>query len=333
MDQMQIIDILAAYILDLAVGDPAWFPHPVRFIGFLINKTEKWLRPTINFGSGKTEQKELTAGAVLTFFIVAVTFSFVYLFLAAAKQVNPVFYHVCNIYFIYTALASRCLANESIKVYRALKRNDITKARNLVGMLVSRDTQNLDQKQVIRAIVETTAENTVDGVIAPFFYIFLGSVFGLSAPLVYAFKAASTLDSMVGYKNERYLYFGRVSAKLDDAMNYLPARLSGVVIPLAAFCCGKRGNRSFQIMFRDRRNHQSPNCAYPEAAVAGALGIQLGGTNSYFGHPVEKPTIGDANKELELRDIPDTIKLMLVSSFLILTVGLTIGLVIIGANQ
>jgi adenosylcobinamide-phosphate synthase len=161
-------------------------------------------------------------------------------------------------------------------------------------------------------------ENTVDGIMSPIIYAVLGSVLGIGAPLVYAFKAVSTLDSMVGYMNEKYIDIGRFSAKTDDAANFLPARLSGLLIPLSAFLCGKSMKRSFLIMLRDRKNHKSPNCAYPEAAVAGALGIKLGGNNVYFGKVVEKPTIGDMEKELEAGDIPETIKMMYVSSLLTL---------------
>ncbi|MCL6591327.1 MAG: adenosylcobinamide-phosphate synthase CbiB [Firmicutes bacterium] len=325
---MLFIDILAAYILDAAVGDPPWLPHPVRLIGWLIGKTERRLWAIIQHMSGPKEKKELIAGAVLTFWIVAVSFTVAFAILAAAKQAHPVFFHAVNIYFLYSALAGRCLADESLKVYRSLKRNSISEAREQTGMLVGRDTKNLDQEEIIRAIVETTAENTVDGVLSPLFFIFLGSLFGIGAPLVYAFKAASTLDSMIGYLNERYLYFGRVSAKLDDALNYIPARLSGMLIPVAAFFCGKGFRRSFQTMLRDRRNHQSPNCAYPEAAVAGALGVRLGGTNIYFGRPVEKPAIGDALKDLELRDIPDTVKIMWMASFLALAIGMVLSMIL-----
>ena len=321
MDPMLLIDILAAYILDAAAGDPAWAPHPIRLIGWLIGKTEQWLRLMIQGRTVSDEKRELVAGAVLAFGIVAASFAVVFLILAGAKSIHPVLFHAVNIYFLYSALAGRCLANESLTVYRSLQRNKIGQARKQAGMLVGRDTQNLDEAGVIRAIVETTAENTVDGVLAPLFFIFLGSLFGLGAPLVYAFKAASTLDSMVGYMNERYLHFGRVSAKLDDVLNYIPARLSGVLIPVAACLLGKGFRPSFQTILRDRRNHKSPNCAYPEAAVAGALGVRLGGTNIYFGAPVAKPTIGDSMKELEPRDILDAIKIMWVTSFLFLAVG------------
>ncbi len=321
MDLSLIIDAGAAFLLDAVLGDPPRFPHPVRFIGRLIAKAEKVLRSAIHSGGGQQAAEERIAGAILTLFVVGATFGGVFGILAVAKQVSPVIFHGCNIYFIYSALAGRCLANESFKVYRLLRQGDLAGARKQVGMLVGRDTHTLDEKGIVRAVVETAAENTVDGILSPLFFIFLGLPFGMGAPLAYAFKAASTLDSMVGYKNERYFHFGRASAKLDDALNYIPARLSGVFIPAAAFCCGKGFRHSFQTMLRDRRNHQSPNCAYPEAAMAGALGVRMGGTNIYFGQPVEKPTIGDDIKELELRDIPETIKIMWVTSFLFFAVG------------
>ncbi|MGE5529336.1 MAG: adenosylcobinamide-phosphate synthase CbiB [Patescibacteria group bacterium] len=326
---LPILTILAAYLLDLAVGDPPRWPHPVRLIGWAIARTERILRALIGSETRGRERKEEVAGLVLVAFIVSLAFGLVFLILAAARQVHPVAFHLLNIYFLYSALACRCLADEARKVYHALQRHALGEARVLAGMLVGRDTQNLEEKEIIRAVVETTAENTVDGVIAPLFYIFLGSLCGLAAPLVYVYKAANTLDSMVGYMNERYRHLGRAAAKLDDVLNYLPARLSGVLIPLAAFCRGKGFRRSFQTMLRDRRKHASPNSAYPEAAVAGALGVRLGGTNIYFGRPVEKPTIGEALKELEPRDIPDTAGIMFTASLLALAggVGFLFGLV------
>jgi adenosylcobinamide-phosphate synthase len=229
-----------------------------------------------------------------------------------------------TVYFIYSALASRCLADEARKVYQRLADGDLAEARNQVGMLVGRETTGLNEPEVIRAVVETTAENTVDGVISPIFYIILGSFFGLAAPLVYAFKAISTLDSMVGYKNEKYLYLGWASARLDDWANYLPARLSGLVIPVSAFFIGKGFRPSFTMMMRDRHNHTSPNCAYPEAAVAGALGVQLGGENVYFGKRVAKPTIGDPCRPLRCDDIRTTIKIAYTASLMTLILGLLI---------
>ena len=318
MSTYLFIDIIIAYVLDLIFGDPYWLPHPVRFIGLLIKKTEGFLRNIIKPYSNNKAKSELIAGVILALIVILTSFTVVWGILKIAGLVHPLLFHIVDIYFIYSALASKCLAAEAHKVYDVLKRNDIVEARKRLSMLVGRQTENLNEKEIIRGVVETTAENTVDGIISPLIYAALGTFYGLGAPLAYAFKAASTLDSMVGYMNEKYLYFGRASAKIDDAANYIPARLSGVIIPLGALLCGKNMLGSFQIMWRDRRNHKSPNCAYPEAAVAGALGIRIGGNNVYFGKVVEKPTIGDPDKELEAEDIANTIKLMYTSSFITL---------------
>ncbi len=332
MTEYLILDVVIAYCIDLMVGDPYWLPHPVRFIGALIKRTENFLRKSVKAGGQEGEKAagaERRAGIVLMVFVVAVAFSVVLLLLKLAALVHPLAFHGVNIYFIYSALAARCLGDEAGKVYRALESGDMDRSRKQLAMLVGRDTEGLDEKEIIRGVVETTAENTVDGVISPLFYALAGSVAGLGAPLVYAFKAISTLDSMVGYMNEKYIHLGRASAKTDDAANYLPARLSGILMPLGAFLCGLDFKKSFVIMLRDRRNHKSPNCAYPEAATAGALGIRIGGTNVYFGKAVEKPTIGDPDREIDKKDIPRTVRLMHVSSALALLLGALAALALI----
>lgn len=332
-----LLDVIIAFILDLIFGDPYRLPHPVRFIGWLIKRTEAYLRKYLKSrllsqdneaGSiDKTTSGRRTrrAGVVLTVVVVAVTFLVVLFILKLAALVSPILFHLVNIYFIYSSIAAKCLADEAKKVYVVLKKRDIPEAAKRLAMLVGRDTEGLSEKEIIRGVVETTAENTVDGIMSPVIYAVIGSLFGLGAPLVYAFKAISTLDSMVGYMNEKYIDLGRFSAKTDDVANYLPARLSGVLIPLSALFCGRSMAKSFSIMRRDRRNHKSPNCAYPEAAVAGALGVRLGGNNVYFGKIVEKPTIGDADRVLDISDIPATIKLMYTASLLTLLLSIAIG--------
>jgi len=323
-----LADIITAYVLDLIFGDPYWLPHPVRFIGWLIKRTERFLRDRIQEqhpgGASNRSRRERQAGVMLVLFVTLVTFAIVALICKAAYMTSPVLFHAVNVYFIYTALATKCLAVEAGKVYEALEKKDIEEARKRLAMLVGRQTDGLPEREVVRGVVETTAENTVDAIISPLIYTVIGSFFGIGAPLAYAFKAISTLDSMVGYMNDRYINFGRASAKTDDAANYIPARFSGLLIPLAAMFCKKGFTKSFRIMLRDRRNHKSPNCAYPEAAVAGALGVMLGGTNVYFGQPVEKPTIGDRLKELEAGDIKDTVRIMYAASFLTLLLGAAI---------
>lgn len=319
-----IADVIIAYILDLLLGDPYWLPHPVRFIGWMTRGLEGILRRAVTkipgYGEANRASREKKAGFVLAALVVVITYMIVWLILKAAGMINPVLFHIVNIYIIYTSFASRCLADEAKKVYAVLRTGDIKESRKKLSMLVGRQTDNLSEKEIVRGVVETTAENTVDGVMSPLIYSLSGSIAGLGAPLVYAFKAASTLDSMVGYMNERYINIGYASAKLDDILNYLPARISGIIIPLGALLCGKDFKGSFGIMLRDRRNHKSPNCAYPEAAVAGALGVRIGGTNVYFGKTVEKPTIGDPIKELEISDIKETTKIMYAASLLTLVV-------------
>ncbi len=245
------------------------------------------------------------------------------------RDVKPILFYVFNIYFIYTALAARCLGDESLKVYRILKSGDLDAARRQLAMLVGRQTENLNEKEIIRGAVETTAENTVDGIISPMVYAVLGSFFALGAPFAYAFKAINTLDSMVGYTNDKYINFGWASAKLDDLANFIPARISGLIIPIAALLCGKSFVKSFRIMRRDRRNHKSPNSAYPETAFAGALGIRLGGSSIYFGKVVVKPTIGDPDKELELKDISNAVRLMHTASLITLAGTVLLGFVLL----
>lgn len=325
-----LVDVIIAYILDLVLGDPYWLPHPIRFIGWLIKRTERVLRKWIAGEDAGLAVRERKAGLVLCAFVVGAVAFIVWGILQVAVLLHPTLFHIVNIYFIYSALAAKCLAVEAKKIFRVVKKGDIIESRNMLAMLVGRETSQLSEKEIIRGVVETTAENTVDGVLSPLMYAILGSVFGLGAPLVYAFKAASTLDSMVGYMNDKYINFGRVSAKFDDVLNYVPARLSGIIIPMSAMLTGKSFKRSFSIMLRDRRNHKSPNCAYPEAAVAGALGVRIGGNNVYFGKVVEKPTIGDPYKELEPSDIVDTIRIMYAASILTLAIGLFIAFIFAG---
>ncbi|HBE76777.1 MAG TPA: cobalamin biosynthesis protein CobD [Firmicutes bacterium] len=326
MDQWILIDLVLAYILDLLIGDPHFLYHPVCLIGEFIAKLEKILRIWIERRNEKRRVLyEIAVGLILAVATVSFSFGSVWLLLRGAVVLGGgLLYHILNIYFIYSAFATRCLAVEAGKVRDALSREDLADARRKVGMLVGRETDTLTQDEIIRAVVETTAENTVDGVISTIFYAVIGSLLGLAAPLVYAFKAVSTLDSMVGYKNERYLYFGRASAKIDDGANFFPARLSGLLIPCSAFLAGKSFGRSWRIMLRDRRRHSSPNCAYPEAAVAGALGVRLGGNNVYFGRVVEKPTLGDALRPLEIGDIDATVKLMYLASLLGMGLGILV---------
>ena len=310
MFNFHVMDVIIAYFLDLVFGDPYLMPHPVKFIGMLIRSAEGFLR--------KRLKNEKLGGIVLAVFVVSLVYMLLFIILKLAALIHVALFHMLNIYFIYTALAAKCLAKEAYKVYDVLKKDDLASARRKLSMLVSRQTDCLDKEAMIRGVIETTAENTVDGVVSPLIYSLIGSLFGVGAPLVYLFKASSTLDSMVGYMNEKYKDFGWASAKLDDVLNLVPARISGLMIPFAALILRKNFLRSFVVMIRDRKKHKSPNCAYPEAAVAGALGISLGGSNVYFGEVINKPIIGDADRNIRISDIVDTIKIMYITELLIL---------------
>lgn len=294
-----ILIMILGYIMDLVFGDPYWFPHPVRFIGKLISKTEKFIRK-----HAKSEES-LKYWGILMWLVPVVTTALVTALIVKIASFNKYVEIFVSAFIIYTTLSTKCLKDEATKIYKVLETGDIKKSRVQLSYIVGRDTTNLSQSEIIRATVETVAENTVDGTISPMFYGFL---FGPVGAMTY--KAINTLDSMVGYKNDKYLNLGCVSAKLDDVANFIPARLTAIFMPLGAFLCGMNGLNSFKIAIRDRKNHKSPNCAFAEGAAAGAIGVQLGGTNIYFGKEVYKPTIGDKKRELENYDIVRMNKLM-----------------------
>lgn len=302
---MNLLSIYTGYALDLIIGDPYSFPHPVRYIGKLISIVEKQIRKITSSDKGLK-----IAGFFLWFIVVGATFGITTLVLQLFKF-NKVAYFIVNTILIYTTLATKCLKDESSKIYKVLKTGDLEKSRIQLSYIVGRDTTNLNEKEIVRATVETVAENTVDGIIAPLFYGFIGG-----APLAMAYKAVNTLDSTVGYKNDKYYYLGFASAKIDDIANYIPARLGVILLPLGSLFTGFNFKDALKIGIRDRKNHKSPNCAFSEGAVAGALGIQLGGTNVYFGKEVYKPTIGDKTREIEIEDIVRTNKIMYSSSII-----------------
>ena len=294
------IKIWIAYVLDLIFGDPQNVVHPVQVIGKIISAGEKVLL---------RKKYKFLAGAVLNIFTVSITYTLMYLISKSVKI--SVFFMSIEIYLMYTIFSINSLAREGNRVYRIMKEGDIEKARKDLSYLVSRDTEMMDEKMIIRSTMETISENTVDGIVAPMFYMFLGGM-----PLAMAYKAINTLDSMVGYKNEKYMDFGKFSAKVDDAANFIPARITGILIVLASMILGYNYKNSLKIFIRDRKNHSSPNSAHSEASVAGALGVQFGGKVSYFGKETDKPTIGDKTKEFELEDIRKNIRIMYVTSFL-----------------
>ena len=302
---MNLLSIYTGYALDLIIGDPYSFPHPVRYIGKLISIVEKQIRKITSSDKGLK-----IAGFFLWFIVVGATFGITTLVLQLFKF-NKLAYFIVNTILIYTTLATKCLKDESVKIYKVLKTGYLEKSRIQLSYIVGRDTTNLNEKEIVRATVETVAENTVDGIIAPLFYGFIGG-----APLAMAYKAVNTLDSTVGYKNDKYYYLGFASAKIDDIANYIPARLGVILLPLGSLFTGFNFKDALKIGIRDRKNHKSPNCAFSEGAVAGALGIQLGGTNVYFGKEVYKPTIGDKTREIEIEDIVRTNKIMYSSSII-----------------
>ncbi|MCM0083989.1 adenosylcobinamide-phosphate synthase CbiB [Geomonas sp. Red32] len=307
----EIALVLAAVALDLLLGDPRCLPHPVVGIGRLISFLEARLRKS--FGNLRV------AGILLLVVTVATTYLLAALILKAAYLVSPVSGFVAALYLSWVTLAARSLHVESAKVAKALCANDLPGARVALSYIVGRETAELDEPEVVRGAVETVAENTGDGVIAPLFYLMLGG-----PALALAYKAVNTLDSMVGYKNDRYLELGWASARFDDLANYLPARLTALLMVAAAPLCGLSGKGAWRIMRRDRRNHSSPNSGFPESAAAGALQVRLGGANRYFGRIVEKPSIGDAIVPLSIATYAGVVRLMYCSELLLVGLWLLI---------
>lgn len=304
-------ELMIAYSLDLLIGDPIWFPHPVRAIGRGITALERYLRQT-------TIPLRL-AGAILTITIVGLTYGLVWLVCHLAGIFHPYLGKAIAILLIFMSLSVRSLAQAAKKVYLPLKEGHIGLARRHLSEIVSRETATLNRDSVIRGTVETVAENTVDGIISPLFYAIIGG-----APLAWAYKAVNTLDSMVGYKDERYLEFGWFSARLDDVVNFIPARLSGIFIPLAALLTGKDAAKSIRTALADSRKAASPNAGFPEAAFAGALNIQLGGRNIYRGLVSIRPLIGQPLRPRQAENIKQAIHLMYATSLVALMAGMLI---------
>lgn len=296
--------ILIAVLLDQLFGDPRWLPHPVRIIGAACVGLEKVTR---------TLFPPFAAGICTVTLVLGLTGLTAWGLIAGATLIHPWLADLTSIVLLYTTVAARDLAGHSRQVYAPLATGDLTEARKQVGMIVGRDTDDLDGEGITRATVESVAESMVDGVTAPLFFAVLG---GPVAALLY--KAVNTMDSMFGYKNEQYLKFGWGPAKLDDLANFIPARITSLMIPAAAFLLRLDQKTSLFILMRDRLKHASPNSGHTEAAVAGALGVQLGGSNRYLGKILEKPTIGDATRPIEPRDILRANRLMQLSSALTL---------------
>lgn len=306
---MTLYACITGFVLDALFGDPYWLYHPVRMIGKLISFLENPLRKA----AGDSPQKQLAAGCVLWVLVVSVSTAVPALLLWGAAQVHRGFVFALESFWCYQILAARSLSKESMKVYQKLEEKDLAGARHAVSMIVGRDTERLDEVGVAKAAVETVAENTSDGVTAPLLFLMLG---GPAAGFLY--KAVNTMDSMLGYKNEKNLYFGRAAAKLDDVFNYIPARISALLMIAGAFLTGMDAENAAKIYRRDRRNHASPNSAQTESVCAGALRVQLAGDAWYFGKLHKKQTIGDALRPVEPEDIRRSIMLMYTTSLLML---------------
>ncbi|MFH1504430.1 MAG: adenosylcobinamide-phosphate synthase CbiB [Candidatus Omnitrophota bacterium] len=301
--------LIFAYILDLIFGDPEGFFHPIRVIGKLISFFDKHLR-----GKGSA-WIEKTKGGLAALAVIGISAIGAYLFLKICAEVNFFLGGLAWIYLAYTVISAKDLKIKALDVYKALA-TDINKARLSLSKIVGRDTQDLDKKEVIKAAIESIAESANDGITAPLFYLILGGPI-----LAVAYKAINTLDSMVGYKNKKYINFGWFAAKLDDVVNFIPARICGFLIVLSSFILGKDFKSSFKVMLRDGAKHTSPNSGIPEAAVAGGLGVRLGGPSYYQGKLFERPYIGEEKKEFNPNKIKEALNLSLMVSLLTVILG------------
>lgn len=310
-----IFAFIAGFLLDLLIGDPHFIPHPVRLIGSLISFLDK--RLNCNTGYNSSEKKlnliKYKRGMLLAFTVIFATFAMSVIIIVAAYSINLYAGIIVEAVMTWQILATKCLRVESMRVYDALRTDGVDVGRKAVSMIVGRDTSVLDEAGVTRAAVETIAENTSDGVIAPMLYTAIGG-----PVLGFVYKAVNTMDSMLGYKNDKYMYFGRFAARLDDVVNFIPARISAYLMIAAAFIGGRQfdGKNAYRIFKRDRFNHASPNSAQTESVCAGALRVQLAGDAVYFGKLVKKKYIGDGLREIEYEDIKRANRLMYITAFL-----------------
>ncbi len=304
--------LIIGILIDRLVGDPQGWYHPVRTIGSVIRLCERILRKLFP----ETEKGEMAAGVCLCAAVLLFSGGVPALLLLAAGRIHPVLPLILGSVMCWQLLAAKSLKDESMKVYAALQEGDGEKARYAVSMIVGRDTEKLTEEGIIRAAVETVAENTSDGVIAPLLYMAIGG-----PVLGFLYKGINTMDSMVGYHNEKYEYFGKAAARLDDIANFIPSRISALLMILAAFFLGMDGKRGWKIFLRDRKNHKSPNSAQTEAACAGILGVRLAGDAWYFGKLVKKPYIGDPVRPVENEDIVRANRLMYGTEWLALALA------------
>ena len=317
---VRILALWTGFLIDLIFGDPVYAFHPIRLIGNLIGKSEKAIRKALP----NNEKSELVGGFILWIWVAAVSFFVPFILLKCLYRVNFWLGFILESIFFWQIIAAKSLKTESMKVYKAFEEGDTEKARKAVSMIVGRDTASLTAEGITKAAVETVAENTSDGVTAPLIF---AALFGASGGFLY--KAVNTMDSMVGYKNDKYLYFGRFAAKCDDVFNFIPARITAYFMIISSFILGLDGKNAFKIFLRDRFNHASPNSAQTEAVCAGALDVMLAGDAYYFGKLYKKKTIGDNIRKIEPKDIKNANNLMYMTSVLILIV-LSILLYIVG---
>ncbi len=302
------IIITCAYVLDRLIGDPRWIPHPVVLIGKGISRLEKLLRKW-----GKRPQQLKWLGILFPLLFVGGSYLLVWLLLKVLALIHPSLAWAAEVWLIATSIATKGLAEAGMDIYRHLRAGRLDDARFALSMVVGRDTEQLDEPEIVRGAVETVSENIVDAILSPLFFAAIGG-----APLAMAYRAANTLDSMVGYKNEKYRQLGWASARFDDLANYIPARLCALFLVIASWLCGLNGRKAWHIMQRDARLHPSPNSGFAEAGVAGAIGVQLGGLNYYQGIASDRARMGDPTRPLQADDIVQTVKLMNVVSLLFL---------------
>jgi len=312
--------IVLAYILDQWLADPPHWPHPVKVMGFSIARLEQHL-----YSCDASKSKQLLNGFALVLMVLLMTFGAAWGGLRLLSQIHPALGSVLTVYLAYASLSAKGLKQAALEVLHPLERKELPAARKELSYIVGRDTEGLSEEGIARAVVETVAENFSDGVMAPLFYFVVGG-----APLAMLYKAINTMDSMVGYQNDRYQYFGRAAAKLDDVVNWIPARLSVVFIILAGLVSGNDWQDGIKTAWIDGRSHKSPNAGWPEAAMAGTLGVQLGGANLYFGKLVVKPTIGQPGKPVDGYVIKQTLKILDWATGIVVITALVIMILIGG---
>lgn len=310
--------IIVAFILDLIAGDPEWLPHPVRIIGALVDFLDRFIRPFC-----PTPGAERRGGIFAALIVVVVSFGVTFVGLFILKGISVGLFYLVSVYLAWTTISARGLSLEAGRVMGFLKVSDLTGARRSLARIVGRETGGLTEADVTKAVVETVSENTSDGVIAPLFFLAVGGV-----PLAIAYKAVNTLDSMLGYKSERYINFGRFSARLDDAVNYLPARITAGLMVVSSMLLGFNWRASARILMRDGGAHPSPNAGLPEAAVAGAVGVRLGGPSSYGGVVHVKPHIGDALVDPTGASVAGSIRIMYLTGTIMAGIPAVIALIL-----